>query len=71
MMDGLGPVVIAVMVVMMVVMCGGMIVGAGWEIRLMEIPARRWRWRQRTRTPSLTGSHCGGVVAAVGRQISP
>lgn len=32
MMDGLGPVVILVMVVMMVVMCGGMVVGAGWGI---------------------------------------
>ena len=40
MMDGLGPVVIAVMVVMMVVMCGGMIVGAGWGIR------HRWRSRR-------------------------
>jgi hypothetical protein len=40
MMDGLGPVVIALMVVMMVVVCGGMIVGAGWGIR------HRWRSRR-------------------------
>jgi type II secretory pathway component PulK len=40
MMDGFGPVVIAVMVVLMVVMCGGMIVGAGWGIR------HRWRSRR-------------------------
>jgi hypothetical protein len=40
MMDGLGPVVIAVMVVMMIVICGGMIVGAGWGIR------HRWRSRR-------------------------
>jgi hypothetical protein len=40
MMDSFGPVVIALMVVMMVVVCGGMIVGAGWGIR------HRWRSRR-------------------------
>jgi hypothetical protein len=32
MMDGLGGVAIVVMVLMMIVMCGGMIFGAGWGI---------------------------------------
>jgi hypothetical protein len=32
MMEGLGIVAIVVMVLMMIVMCGGMIFGAGWGI---------------------------------------
>jgi hypothetical protein len=51
MMDGLGPVVIALMVVMMVVVCGGMIVGAGWGIR------HRWRSRRATGAGDTQAQH--------------
>jgi hypothetical protein len=45
MMDGLGGVMVAAMVVMMIVLCGGMVVGAGWGILHRQRSRRNDRGR--------------------------